>query len=275
MQLAIGTGGLDKNFNENYWNIFKNAIKKNYYIHTALNYNNVEQYFDKAYTENLKINKVIIKIEINRNPIKKIINIPHQINLILQKFKIECIDTVQICNNPSANKFNMYLLKSILNYYKKKKIINNFFLECFDPFSDNMNKLIQDDFFNGYIFKLNCLQRSTSKKFFQNILNSKKRIISISPLVGGNFIELMNNFDPNLKKKLDLIMIENGLKNYNSLNIAFLKSINNIDCAIFGTKKHYRLLNIEFDLEKIKPLKKGYLEKILLLQEEYKSNISF
>jgi len=275
MQLAIGTGGLEQNFSENYWNIFKSAIKKDYYIHTALNYNHVEQYFNKAYTENIKIKKVIVKIEINKNPIKKIINIPNQINLILQKFKIECIDTVQICNNPSANQLNIYLLKAILNYYKKKKIINNFFLECFDPFSENLNKFINDDFFKGYIFKLNCLQRSTSKKFFKDILNSKKKIISISPLAGGNFIEIMNNFDPSLKKKLDAIMIENDLSNYNSLNIAFLKSIHNMEFAIFGTKNIDRLLNIESEIEKIKPLKKGYLEKILTLQEEYKSNISF
>jgi predicted oxidoreductase len=119
------------------------------------------------------------------------------------------------------------------------------------------------------------LQRSTSKKFFKNILNSKKKIISISPLVGGNFIEIMNNFDPSLKKKLDAIMIENDLSNYNSLNIAFLKSIHNMEFAIFGTKNIDRLLNIESEIEKIKPLKKGYLEKILTLQEEYKSNISF
>ena len=175
MQIAIGTGGLDNNFNKDYWNIFKNAIKQEYYIHTALNYENVEQYFVKAYNENIKIKKVIIKIEINRNPIKKIINIPNQINLIMKKFKIENIDTVQICNNPSANLFNIYLLKKIFNHYKKKKIINNFFLECFDPFSENLNELINDDFFNGYIFKLNVLQRSTSKEFFENILNSKKK----------------------------------------------------------------------------------------------------
>ena len=275
MELAIGTGGLDNNFNENYWNIFKNAIKQDYYIHTALNYEHVEQYFVKAYSENIKIKKVIIKIEISRNPIKKIINIPNQINLIMKKFKIENIDTVQICNNPSANPLNMYLFKNILNYYKKKRIINNFFLECFDPFSDNLNKLISDDFFNGYIFKLNCLQRSTSKNFFENILNSKKKIISISPLAGGKFEEIMNNFDPKLKKELDTIMIENDLNNYNSLNIAFLKSIHNMELAIFGTKKADRLLNIKSQLEKIKPLKKGYLDKILTLQEEYKSNISF
>ena len=138
-----------------------------------------------------------------------------------------------------------------------------------------MNKLISDDFFNGYIFKLNCLQRSTSKNFFENILNSKKKIISISPLAGGKFEEIMNNFDPKLKKELDTIMIENDLNNYNSLNIAFLKSIHNMELAIFGTKKADRLLNIKSQLEKIKPLKKGYLDKILTLQEEYKSNISF
>ena len=85
----------------------------------------------------------------------------------------------------------------------------------------------------------------------------------------------MNRFDSSLKKKLDTIMIENDIKNYNSLNIALLKSIDNMAAAIFGTKKADRLLNIKTEFEKIKPLKKGYLEKIIKLQEEYKTNISY
>ena len=163
----------------------------------------MEQYFIKADLENKKILKLIVKIEINRNPLKKILNLPNQINLILNKFKINFIDTIQICNNPSANKINMMILKYILNSYKKKGVIKNFFLESFEPFSDNLNKLINDNFFEGYIFKFNCLQRGTSKKFFTNIINSRKKIISISPLVGGNFLNVMNGFDDDLKKNID------------------------------------------------------------------------
>ena len=87
----------------------------------------MEQYFIKAYLEKIKIKNVIIKIEINKNPIKKIINIPRQINLILEKFKIDCIDTVQICNNPSANTINMYILKKILKTLKKTNLLRIFF----------------------------------------------------------------------------------------------------------------------------------------------------
>tara|TARA_Y100000389_G_C17408132_1_gene489244 strand:+ start:659 stop:1486 length:828 start_codon:yes stop_codon:yes gene_type:complete len=275
MNLSIGTGGLNQNFDETYWKIFLRAIEKEYHIHTDLKYENVDQYFKKAYLENIKIKKVIIKIEINKNPIKKIINIPKQINLILERFKIECIDTVQICNNPNANNFNMYLLKSILKKYKKKNIINNFFLECFDPFSKNLNKLINDNFFQGYIFKLNCLQRSTSKSFFLNILNSKKKIISISPYVGGKFEEVMGSFDKKLKIDLDYIMSSNGLSNYNSLNLAFLNSVNNMHSAIFGTKNFDRLKDIEKSIQEIKPLKKDDFFKILTLQDQFKSHISF
>ena len=275
MNLSIGTGGLHQNFDKDYWKIFLRAIEKEYYIHTALNYKNIDQYFRKAYSENIKINKVIIKIEINKNPIKKIINIPKQINLILERFKIECIDTVQICNNPNANNLNLYLLKSIFKKYKKTNIINNFFLECFDPFSKNLNKLINDNFFQGYIFKLNCLQRSASKDFFLNILKSKKKIISISPFVGGKFEEVMNSFDKKLKTDLDHIMKNNNLSNYNSLNLAFLNSVNNIHSAIFGTKNFERLNDIEKNIQEIKPLKKDDFLKILSLQDQFKSHIGF
>ena len=275
MKLAIGTGGLESNFNEEYWKIFLRAVEKNYHIHTALNYSNMEQYFIKAYLEKIKIKNVIIKIEINKNPIKKIINIPRQINLILEKFKIDCIDTVQICNNPSANKINMYILKNILKNLKKKKIINNFFLECFDPFSNNLNRLIEDEFFAGYIFKLNCLQKSASRKFFENILNSKKKIISISPLAGGRPKEMLKEFDENLKINLDLIMKNNDIENYNSLNIAFLKAIDNMESAIFGTKKFDRVVKLEKEIENINPLKKDDFIKILKLQDQYKFHISF
>ena len=175
MKLAIGTGGLEQGFKDSFWKIFLHAIENKNYIHSALNYSNVDQYFKKASLENIEILNTIFKIEINKNPIKKLINIPSQINLILNKFKINKIDTLQICNNPGANKINMFLLKEILNKYKKKGLVDNFYLECFDPFSENLNRLIEDNFFKGYIFKLNCLQRSTSKFFFDNVINSKKK----------------------------------------------------------------------------------------------------
>ena len=175
MNIAIGTGNLTTNFEKDYWNLFKYAIKNDHYIHSALNYLNVEQYFNKAYLNQLKIRKVIFKIEINKNPIKKIINIPKQIDLICKKFKIECIDTIQICNNLNANTLNMFLLKKILSKAKKNGLIKNFFLESFIPFSNNLIKLTNDKFFNGFIFKINILQRGVSKKFLYNIINSKKK----------------------------------------------------------------------------------------------------
>tara|TARA_Y100000590_G_scaffold449544_1_gene587854 strand:+ start:17403 stop:18230 length:828 start_codon:yes stop_codon:yes gene_type:complete len=275
MKLAIGTGGLDSDFSEKYWQIFLHAIENQNYIHTALNYSNVDQYFKKASLENIKISKTIIKIEINRNPIKKILNIPRQINLILDQFKIDKIDTLQICNNPDAGDINMFFLKNILNKYKKKGLVNNFFLECFDPFSENLNKLIKDDFFEGYIFKLNCLQRSASKFFFENIINSKKKIISISPLAGGNFNQIMNNFDIDLKNDLDEIMKKNNIEDYYSLNIAFLKTKKNIEHGIFGTKNMDRLLKLKSDLVNIKPLKNEDFQRVLVLQDKYKSTINF
>ena len=110
MNVAISTGNLTANFEKGYWNLFNYAVENDYYIHSDMKYLNVEQYFNKAYLNRLKVKKVIFKIEINKNPIKKIINIPKQIDLICKKFKIECIDTIQICNNPSANSLNMFLI---------------------------------------------------------------------------------------------------------------------------------------------------------------------
>ncbi len=275
MKLAIGTGGLDTDFNKDYWKVFLYAIENENYIHTSLDYPNVEKYFKKASLENIKISKTIIKIEINKNPFKKILNIPKQINLILEKFNLESIDTLQVCNNPGANKLNMFFLKKILYKYKKKGLINNLYLECFDPFSENLSKLIDDDFFQGYIFKLNCLQRSSSKFFFKNILNSQKKIISISPLAGGNFIQIMNDFDVELKNSLDEIIKDNNIDDYNSLNIAFLKSKKNIAYGIFGTKNITRILKINSDLKNIKPLSDEDFNKILELQDKYKSVINF
>ena len=63
MELAIGTGGLKNKFSKEYWDIFTNAIDKGSFIHTALNYENVEQYFLKAHSEGIKISKTIIKID--------------------------------------------------------------------------------------------------------------------------------------------------------------------------------------------------------------------
>ena len=275
MELAVGTAGLTSKFSEEYWKIFCNAIENKYYIHTALNYANVDQYFSRANSENLKIHKSIIKIEINQNPIKKIINIPKQINLILEKFKLEFIDTVQICNNPSANKLNLLMLKLILEKYKKKHIIKNFFLESFEPFSNNLNKLINDNFFEGYIFKFNCLQRGTSKEFLNKIINSQKKIISISPLAGGNFLNILNNFDISFKEQIDEILHENNLEDYNSLNIAFLKSTKSMKAGIFGTKKSDRILKIKKLIESTKFLKEESVKKIINLQEKYKSVINY
>tara|TARA_B100000767_G_scaffold270693_1_gene294869 strand:+ start:3632 stop:4462 length:831 start_codon:yes stop_codon:yes gene_type:complete len=275
MNVAIGTGGLTANFEKGYWNLFNYAVENDYYIHSAINYLNVEQYFNNAYLNQLKVKKVIFKIEINKNPIKKIINIPKQIDLICKKFKIECIDTIQICNNPNANSLNMFLLKKILTKEKKKGLVKNFFLESFIPFSNNLIKLTNDGFFDGFIFKINILQRGVSKSFLYNILNAKKKIISISPLASGNFEKIINNLDNNFKIELEKIMNENKLKDYVSLNIAFLKAINQIEFCIFGTKKLDRLIDIKNQINITNPLKFSDVEKIFRLQEKYNPTVNY
>ena len=58
MEIAIGTGGLKSKFNEEYWDILQ-VLSRMVPIHTALNYENTEQYFKKAHEEGIKITKTI------------------------------------------------------------------------------------------------------------------------------------------------------------------------------------------------------------------------
>ena len=67
-------------------------------------------------------------------------------------------------------------------------------------------------------------------------MQSNKKIISISPLAGGKFVEYLNYFDRSLKESIDEIIKKNNIKDYNSLNLSFLKSIKNVETLIFGTK---------------------------------------
>lgn len=275
MEIGIGTAGLKKDFNEDYWKVFCQSIDRSYLIHTSLNYKNVDQYFVKAFQSKIKIKKIIVKIEINRNPIKKFLNIPKQIDQILNRFKIDNIDTIQICNNPGSSYLNAMIIKSILNSYKKKNIINNFYLESFEPFSENLSRFINDDYFNGFLFTLNCFQKGTSIKFFRDILSSNKKIIAISPLANGQYNEILNKFEPELEDKLKQIISKNNLNNFIQLQIAFLKYIANLQTAIFGTKKYKRFLDLENLIKNTNKLDDESFDEILNLQEKYKTIIKF
>ena len=275
MQFGIGTGGLSFKFNEDYWKIFSETINNQDYIHSALNYEHVDQYFLRAFSENLNKPKLIFKIEINKNPIKKLFNIPKQINVILERYKLDFIDTVQICNNPHADKLNLFLIKSIFKKYKKKKLINNFVLESFEPFSKNLDKIINDNFFNGYIFTLNCFQKGASTNFFLNILNSNKKIISISPLASSKSDFFFQKFPSDFKISLNEIMLKNKLDSINALQIAFLKSIDRVDIALFGTKNYERYKIIKFLIKSTNSLSQDDMKKIIYLQEKFHSPVLF
>lgn len=275
MKIGIGTAGLKEEFSEDYWKIFCEALEKEYPIHTCLKYKNTEQYFIRAYKSNLKKPKLIVKIEINKNPIKKINNISKQINSILNKFKVNTIDTIQICNNPNANYFNIFMIKNCLKKYIKSKIIKNLYLESFEPFSNNLNKMIKNDYFNGYLFTLNCFQKGVTKIFFKNILSSQKNIISISPFASYNYEKILNNFDSNYKNELTKIMEKNDFKDYNQLNIAFLKKIKDLKFSIFGTKNYERFKNLENLISNTSMLSDENFFKVLDLQEKYKTIINY
>ena len=202
-------------------------------------------------------------------------NINKQINQILEKFKLEHIEIVQICNNPSNNFFNQLFLKSIFENLKKKGMLKKFVFESFEPFSKNLNKSINDSFYMGYIFTLNLLQRGVSKKFLENIIKSNKKIISISPLAGGRLEKIFLNFDINFKHQIDQIMKENNYEDYNALSIGFLKAIKNNEISIFGTKNKNRYVYLHNQVKKTKAVNNDFLYRIINLQEEFKSKIQF
>ena len=176
LKIGLGTGNLKEKFNNDYYDLFEYSVENQNLIHSALNYSNTKQYFEKIYKNNQKIPKVIFKIELKKNPIKKITFIQNQIEFILNNYNLESIDSIQLCNNPNSNYFNILLIKKIFKKYIDKKVIKNIYLESFIDFGNNLINLVEDDFFKGFIFTLNLSQRGCEDEFFKRI-NLKKKIL--------------------------------------------------------------------------------------------------
>ncbi len=239
MDFCIGTGGLKSNYEQEYEKIFFYSIQKNIPIHTSLDYPYIESYFNQAYKENIGKPLVIVKIFINRNPIKKIINIPKQIQKILDKLKIDKVHALQICNNPSYKFYNNKLIDLIFKNLKKKQVVENLYFDTHYDYNENLLNYINNEIYNGYISTYNLFNRGISNELYNKIILNNKNIIAISPVNITKILDNINEIDikilHSLKKKYDFYDLQ-------CLSLAYLNSIK-INRVILGTKKFKRLIN--------------------------------
>ena len=210
--------------------------------------------------------KIITKILINKNPFKKIINIPNQIQNYKLKFKTSKLQYLQICNNPNKNFINQFLLKKIFN--RNKNEFEKIVLDCFFSFSENILKLIDIKIYNGIVTTLNIFQLGASYELLEKIKILNKEIIVISPFASGKLDSLYNNLEDDdknfinsLKKKYD--------EDLQGLNLIYLNSISNIKFIILGTKNYTRFKSIISKNKIKKKLTKNEINLISKIQEQF------
>ena len=269
IKLGLGTGNLKEKFNNDYYNLFEYSVENQNLIHSAINYSNTQQYFRKIYKNNQKIPKVIFKIELKKNPIKKITYIQNQIEFIMNSYNLESIDSIQLCNNPNSNYLNILLIKKIFKKYIDKKLIKNIYIESFRDFGNNLSNLVKDDFFKGFIFTLNLSQRGCADEFFKKINLEKKNFVVISPFNKGQIGEELKKININFFQKIFKIKKANNYNELNKLNIAFLKNFNNCEYVITGTKKIENFKNLENQFKIIEKITDETKNEILNLQTSY------
>lgn len=242
MKIALGTGNLGQNYNVNYQNVVNYSVTKSFPLHISLDYNVNEKYLT---TNLIESNKpiFILKLTVIKNIFKLKTHIKKQIEQFQKIYKVNYIGYIQICDNPPKNYIYQYFLKRIILDYKKKGIISKIYLDVFPDYEKNLNYLINEDFYEGFIFLFNFKMRSITKEFFYRIINSKKKMIIYSPLSSGELIRKTENNN-------NRILI-------NCIN--FFKSISNsLEYVIFGTKK----------IERIKFFETSFKEKENILDKE-------
>ena len=242
MKIALGTSSLGENFNDDYWNMFKYFLNNSLNIHSYENYKYTDQYFQRAYNEGLPGPKIITKILINKNPIKKIINIQKQIKLYKEKYKTKYSMQLQLCNNPHYNFINQFFLKKII--IKEKKNINKIYLDCFYNYSPNIEKIIDEKIYDGIICTFNLFYRGVNFELINKLKNLNKKIIAISPFASGNldYEEFILNQETKVVIKKLLLKYQLTLYEF---NLAFLNNVGVINEIVIGTKKfgHFQELN--------------------------------
>ena len=267
MKIALGTSLLDKNFNNKYWEIFQYFINNKLNIHSSENYKHTDQYFALASKLGLPNSRIITKIYINKNPLKKILFIKKQMKVLKNKYKTFYPMKLQICNNPHYNYLNQLLLKTI--FFKERKNFNQTYLECFYDYSNNIEKVIDNKIYCGVICTFNLFYRGISLKLLNKIKNSKKKIIAISPFASGRLqVEYNSNY---AFKKLIRKLLDKYKLSLVEFNITFLKEIGLIQEIIIGTKKLERFKQIEKIIEKTKKVKISQIDidSILKMQKHF------
>ena len=86
MQIGIGTTQLRSKLNLEFLKIFEHSVKESVLIHSCDSYPNTNIYFEIGKKKKLPQPKIITKILINKNPLKKIINITKEIDHYMFKF---------------------------------------------------------------------------------------------------------------------------------------------------------------------------------------------
>ena len=115
----------------------------------------------------------------------------------------------------------------------------------------------------------------SQKTFLKKYYLLKKKIISISPLAGFKHEEILSNFDLLYKEEIEKILKTNNFESYIQLNIAFLKTIQNLNFCILGTKNYKRFKDLEVLIKNTIKLNNENFFKILSLQEKYKTVIDY
>ena len=266
MKIGIGTTKLEPEINQEYQKIFYYCLKKSILIHSYDNYPNTEIYFREIKKKNLPEPKIITKILVNKNPFKKIVNIPKEIDHYKLKFNTSKLEYLQICNNPNKNYINQFILKRILkkNNYKFKKIL----LDCFYSYSKNIINLINDQIYNGIVITLNIFQSGASIDLLKKIKKLNKEIIVISPFAGGKLDILYKNLNYD-KKNFILSLMKKYDNNLYNLNFTYLKSIPNISHIILGTKNFERFISVNSDNKESKTLNDDELKLISEIQRPF------
>ena len=237
MQIGIGTTQLRSKLNLEFLKIFEHSVKESVLIHSCDSYPNTNIYFEIGKKKKLPQPKIITKILINKNPLKKIINITKEIDHYMFKFNTSKLQYLQICNNPHKNFFNQLLLKNILS--KNKNKFEKVVLDCFFSYSKNILNLIEDKTYSGIVTTLNLFQSGASPDLLNKIKTLNKEIIIISPFASGKLKFLYNNLNNDEKK-----FITSLKKKYNqeleAINLMYLKSLYNVKYIILGTKNFNR-----------------------------------